>query len=87
MRDYKVEISRFDTLSEVRDMVRLGQKAADENDFELWPNWRRLVFVLDGVREISEKEEIRMIVWDILDGGQEIHIKEKGEELLYETEV
>ena len=53
--------------------------------FITWPSWRRLIFVLDNKYEYTRWEEDRVIVWNLLDEGHDIYVRE-GDEISENTD-
>lgn len=80
---YKVNVDRFTSLWEIRLMVAKGQDEAEEdNEFENWPTWRRLFFVVDDKRVITMEQEKKVIVWEMMEDGHKIYVKQANEFLI-----
>lgn len=75
---FKVSIDRFNTLAEIREMVRMGQQSGDSN-YDYWPSWRLLIFVLDNKYDLTRWEEERTVVWYLMDEGYKVYVREDEE--------
>ena len=81
LQSYRVIVDRFTSLWEIRFLVACGQDELEGNSEEMdrWPTWRRLFFVLDNgerMERIRMEREKRVIVWDMMERGYEVGVRE-----------